>query len=206
ALGGARRNRHHGVFGTGGAGCGRGMEPQPLGERHPTSRGRRMCSRAPPSEPRPFPRIACDCDHGIRCGARAGCRGGLRGVLWETGAGGRLRQYGRVPRSQDAAQLTRMSGNKSILIVDDENDFRAAVATFLEGAGYRVVEAEHGEAALSSLRSPTEFCLILLDLFMPVMNGWSFRAEQRKDPKVAGIPIVVITAAHYLTRAAAQPA
>jgi len=97
-----------------------------------------------------------------------------------------------------------MSENKSILIVEDEDDFRAAVSAFLENAGYRVVEAEHGEAALRSLRSSTEFCLILLDLFMPVMNGWSFRAEQQKDPKLAGIPVVVITAARDVTRHAAD--
>src|SRR5947207_15523241 len=85
--------------------------------------------------------------------------------------------------------------DKAILIVEDEADFRAGVAAVLEAAGYRVVEAEHGEAALQSLRSAEQFCLILLDLFMPIMNGWRFRAEQQQDSAIAGIPIVVLSAA-----------
>jgi CheY-like chemotaxis protein len=97
-----------------------------------------------------------------------------------------------------------VSDNKSILIVEDEDDFRTALAAFLEGAGYQVVEAEHGEAALRSLRSATEFCLILLDLFMPIMNGWRFRAAQQEDPKLAGIPVLVVTAARDATRHAAD--
>src|SRR5690349_24468881 len=88
-----------------------------------------------------------------------------------------------------------MADHKHILIVEDEADFRAGVAAVLEGAGYRVIEAEHGEAALRSLRSASEFCLILLDLFMPVMNGWKFRAEQQQDPQIANIPVLVISAA-----------
>ena len=83
----------------------------------------------------------------------------------------------------------------NILIVEDEADFRAGVAAVLEGAGYRVIEAGHGEEALRSLRSFEKFCLILLDLFMPVMNGWKFRAEQQQDAAIADIPIVVISAA-----------
>ena len=87
-----------------------------------------------------------------------------------------------------------MTHEKSILIVEDDDDVREAIAAFLEGEGYAVVEARHGEEALHCLRSSTEFCLILLDLFMPVMNGWSFRAEQQKDAKLAGIPVIVVSA------------
>ena len=93
-----------------------------------------------------------------------------------------------------------MGAHKSILIVEDETDFRAGVAAVLESAGYNVVEAEDGVAALRSLRSDTEFCLILLDLFMPVMNGWKFRGEQRQDPQIAEIPVVVISAAQDASR------
>ena len=67
-----------------------------------------------------------------------------------------------------------MSPGKTILIVEDDSDVRESLAVFLEGEGYSVVEAEHGKEALRCLRSSTDFCLILLDLFMPVMNGWRF--------------------------------
>jgi CheY-like chemotaxis protein len=87
-----------------------------------------------------------------------------------------------------------MSHAKSILIVEDDGDFREAIAAFLAGEGYSVVEAEHGQDALQHLRTSALFCLILLDLFMPVMNGWAFRAEQLRDPTLAGIPVVVISA------------
>ena len=87
-----------------------------------------------------------------------------------------------------------MSQGKSILIVEDERDVRESLAVFLEGEGYRVVEAEDGQEALRCLRSSTDICLILLDLFMPVMNGWAFRDEQLRDPRLAPIPVVVISA------------
>ena len=97
-----------------------------------------------------------------------------------------------------------MHDGKSILIVEDDDDVRGALAAFLEGEGYSVVEAEHGRAALDQLHSPLSFCLILLDLFMPVMNGWAFRAEQQKDPQIAGIPVVLVTADRMATKHAAD--
>src|SRR6266446_9079911 len=75
---------------------------------------------------------------------------------------------------------------KSILIVEDDADVRGALSAVLEGEGYRVVEAAHGQEALQHLRADARgFCMILLDLWMPVMNGWEFRAEQLKDPTLA---------------------
>jgi CheY-like chemotaxis protein len=87
-----------------------------------------------------------------------------------------------------------MSDGHSILVVEDDEDVRGALAAFLEGEGYRVVEAADGQQALERLRTPGSFCLILLDLFMPVMNGWAFRAEQLRDPELASIPVVVFSA------------
>ena len=88
-----------------------------------------------------------------------------------------------------------MTGIHTVLLVEDDEDVRGAYAAYLEGAGYAVVEAGDGREALRRLRAaPGTFCLILLDLFMPTMNGWAFRAEQLRDPDLAAIPIVVISA------------
>jgi CheY-like chemotaxis protein len=84
----------------------------------------------------------------------------------------------------------------TVLVVEDEEDVRTAFTAYLQGAGYTVVEAVDGREALRLLRaSPETFCLVLLDLFMPGMNGWQFRAEQLREPTLAAIPLVVISAA-----------
>ena len=55
--------------------------------------------------------------------------------------------------------------------------------------------ASNGQEALDQLRSGTDLpSLILLDLMMPVMDGWEFRREQRKDPAIADVPVVVLSA------------
>src|SRR6266404_2870121 len=82
-----------------------------------------------------------------------------------------------------------------ILVVEDNADVRDAWEALLEGEGYRVVSAASGREALRWLRSsevmPT---LILLDLIMPGMNGWDFRAEQSQDETLASIPVIVVSA------------
>ena len=87
-----------------------------------------------------------------------------------------------------------MGGAHHVLIVEDDDDLRAVVATILQSEGYPVIEAEHGLAALEKLRAGADICLILLDLFMPAMNGWAFRQQQLSDPAIADIPVVVMTA------------
>ena len=92
----------------------------------------------------------------------------------------------------------------TVLLVEDDDDMRGAYAAYLEGAGYTVVEAANGHEALEFLRGSAErVCLILLDLFMPRMNGWTFRAEQLRDPRIAAIPIVVVSAGSRTDRNAA---
>ncbi len=81
-----------------------------------------------------------------------------------------------------------------VLIVEDDLDIRDALAQILEEEGYSVQTAANGREALDQLRSGPPPRLILLDLMMPVMNGWQFRAEQRRDPALAAIPVVVISA------------
>lgn len=92
-----------------------------------------------------------------------------------------------------------------VLVVEDDDDVRGACAAFLEGGGYEVVEAADGEQALRELRVlPDQFCLILLDLFMPNMDGWAFRAEQLRDARLAAIPVVVVSADSQTGQKAAQ--
>jgi CheY-like chemotaxis protein len=82
-----------------------------------------------------------------------------------------------------------------ILVVEDDKDLREGLAEALRLEGYEVVSVEHGEAALRHLRTGAPPCMILLDLMMPVMDGWTFREELLKDQALASIPVVVMTAA-----------
>lgn len=82
---------------------------------------------------------------------------------------------------------------KTILIVDDESNMRFLLRMILEGAGYEVVEAAHGAAALARVAESSPD-LIVTDLMMPVMNGRELIERLRGDPQTAEIPIVVVSA------------
>ena len=69
-----------------------------------------------------------------------------------------------------------------ILVVEDDPDIRESVVGILEAEGYAVRGAEHGAMALQCLRANSPPCLIVLDLMMPVMDGWTFCMEKDKDP------------------------
>jgi CheY-like chemotaxis protein len=97
-----------------------------------------------------------------------------------------------------------LSGDGHILIVEDDQDLREMVATLLQGEGYAVIEAEHGRAALDKLHAAGRVCLILLDLYMPTMNGWAFRQAQLTDPAIRDIPVVVVSADPEAARQAAS--
>jgi CheY-like chemotaxis protein len=82
-----------------------------------------------------------------------------------------------------------------VLVVDDEPDLREAMCNLLESAGHAVTSASNGREALEWLKSSSGSpCLILLDLSMPVMDGWEFRQVQLGDETLAAIPVLVITA------------
>jgi CheY-like chemotaxis protein len=81
-----------------------------------------------------------------------------------------------------------------VLVVDDNRSVREPLVTLLEGRGFSARGAGNGREALQILRDGFNACLILLDLTMPIMDGWTFRTVQRGEPKLAEIPIVVLTA------------
>jgi len=81
-----------------------------------------------------------------------------------------------------------------ILLVDDEASVREVSEALLQAEGYRVVCAVDGRDALAILRAGLRPCIIILDLMMPVMDGWDFRSEQLKDPELLKIPTIVYSA------------
>ena len=85
-------------------------------------------------------------------------------------------------------------GVGKILIVEDDRHELRALSEFLERKGYSVIEAQNGREALDDLRNGAAVSLVLLDLSMPVMDGWEFLKRQNNDPAIADIPVVALTA------------
>ena len=97
-------------------------------------------------------------------------------------------------RSRSGSQ-PRAGDCRKVYIVEDDTELRRTLGEALEAQGYAVVSAANGAEALRALRTDeARPCLILLDLMMPVMNGYEFREHQRADPALAEIPVVVISA------------
>lgn len=91
---------------------------------------------------------------------------------------------------------------KTVLVVDDDDDARGLLTSVLESAAYDVLQAGDGAEALRLLESPGARCnIILLDLMMPVMNGWDFRRKQRQNAALAGIPVLLMSAGAHIAAA-----
>jgi len=98
-----------------------------------------------------------------------------------------------VPGKEDS--VNRNASRRNILVVDDDAALRNTLIEALEGEGYRTTSASNGLEALERLRGEkTPPAVILLDMMMPVMDGWAFRDEQQRDPQLAEIPVVVFSA------------
>ena len=109
-----------------------------------------------------------------------------------------------IPPAEAGSPARPGARHLGILLVEDDDDIRDAMAAFLEAEGFEVVQARDGEDALHKLRASSErICLVLLDLFMPVKNGWEFREEQMADPAIAGVPVVVVSADRHAEKKAA---
>jgi two-component system chemotaxis response regulator CheY len=98
-----------------------------------------------------------------------------------------------------------MTGEQSgpVLVVEDDPDTREALTEILQEEGYQVSAASQGEEALARLRGPVPPRVVILDLMMPVMDGFEFRVRQMEDPEIAGIPVIVLSCGEDLQRKAA---
>ncbi len=94
-----------------------------------------------------------------------------------------------------------MRGKISVLVVDDDSGIRDSLAECLASEGYLVDLAQNGAEAIERVRERRPN-LIVVDLLMPVMNGYQFLAQLRADPATGGIPVVLMTGA---TPRAGQP-
>jgi two-component system, chemotaxis family, chemotaxis protein CheY len=90
------------------------------------------------------------------------------------------------------------------MVVDDDDDIRIALGELLGVLKYEVALAKNGLDALDQLRAGTRPDVILLDLMMPVMDGFEFTAELRKYPGLVTIPVILITAAANAATEAAK--
>ena len=80
-----------------------------------------------------------------------------------------------------------------VLVVDDEPDIRLLMRVTLQTAGHTVLEAGDGQAALESIRSDS-FDLVLLDLRMPIVDGWAVLASLSEEGRTPDLPVIAISA------------
>jgi CheY-like chemotaxis protein len=121
----------------------------------------------------------------------------------EGGAPGADVQDGRVTpnggtavTAGDQPASAVQTSRRLILLVEDDPDSRACMRSLLEVEGYVVHTAADGAEALKHLRSGLKPGLIVLDLMMPGMDGFQFRKEQLRDPKLSAIPVVIYSGHH----------
>jgi CheY-like chemotaxis protein len=108
---------------------------------------------------------------------------------------------GTDPAAQPA-DLRAAQTRRRVLVIDDDPDLRELLSVVLKSEGYDVQTAENGAAGFSVLRTLVPD-LIILDLLMPVMNGWQFREAQTALPQYARIPIVCLSGYHAARHQAA---
>lgn len=91
----------------------------------------------------------------------------------------------------------------SVLVVEDDTATRQLLATCLQMEGFSVQTATNGEEGLEQMRQRRP-CVVLLDLMMPVMSGEQFRNAQLRDPSLARVPVVCISAVYDAQERAQQ--
>lgn len=96
------------------------------------------------------------------------------------------------------------NGAGLVLVVEDDAETLASISELLKLEGYTVLEARNGQEALEQLRKPPLPAVIILDLLMPVMDGWQFLKRQKATPELTRIPVVVMTAVGATAAAEAE--
>jgi CheY-like chemotaxis protein len=120
---------------------------------------------------------------------------------WISGALGRLRGAGAAAREAITRRLaslrprhTATPGGPTILVAEDDDDTRQSLVELLEERGYRVIAARHGREAQEYLLKGERTECMLMDLWMPEMDGWRL-AEEMREGRVPSVPTIVMTAA-----------
>ncbi len=103
------------------------------------------------------------------------------------------------PRRAAEGDQKDLGTSSFVLIVDDDPDLLDVTSFVIENEGMSVETARNGEEALALIGTGRVPALVLLDLMMPVMNGWEFLAAVANDPLLRPIPVVVLTAAEHTT-------
>ena len=103
-------------------------------------------------------------------------------------------QERRSPSELDAERRLRELPKSLVLIIDDDEGIRTALAELLELSGYQVAVAADGQEGLELLTVGLEPNAIVLDLMMPRMDGWTFLSRLRADPRFEDVPVVVTSA------------
>jgi CheY-like chemotaxis protein len=86
-----------------------------------------------------------------------------------------------------------------ILVIEDDQFIRELMREILEAEGYNVATATDGQDAIDQLKKTDVLpFLIMLDLMMPIKDGFTFRKEQQADPRLRGIPVVVLSADRHM--------
>lgn len=85
--------------------------------------------------------------------------------------------------------------SQALLIVEDDDEIRELLAEMLADSGFTVATARNGKEGLDRLRSGPRPKVVILDLMMPVMDGWQLRAAMLADPDLAAIPVIVVSGA-----------
>src|SRR5919198_4083544 len=94
----------------------------------------------------------------------------------------------------------------AVLVVDDNIEVRVMMDQCLHMAGFAPISVPNGREALRLLKAGAPVKVILLDLIMPVMDGWSFRRHQLNDPEIAHIPVIAFSAAEHMRCEELNPA
>ena len=101
------------------------------------------------------------------------------------------------PRRSAEGDHKDVAAARFVLVVDDDPDLLDVTSFVIANEGMAVETARNGEEALALLGTGRLPAVVLLDLMMPVMNGWEFLATVANDPVLRGLPVVVLTAAEH---------